>query len=67
MASLSLDIFKKDAHGNPIWIGTTLDVDDARDHLNRLASSLPGEYFVFDQRTHQVVASVARLDGDRRR
>jgi hypothetical protein len=67
MASLSLDIFKKDAHGNPIWIGTTLDVDDARDHLNRLASSLPGEYFVFDQRTRQVVASVDGFDGDRHR
>ena len=38
-----------------------------RDHLNRLASALPGEYFVFDQRTRQVVASVDRFDRDRRR
>jgi hypothetical protein len=67
MTSVSLDIFRKDAQGNPIWVGTTQDMDDARDHLNRLALALPGEYFVFDQRTRQVVASVDRFDGDRRR
>lgn len=65
MISVSLDIFRKDARGNPIWVGSTQDMDDARDHLNRLALALPGEYFVFDQRTRQVVASVDRSDGDR--
>jgi hypothetical protein len=67
MISVSLDIFRKDAQGNPIWIGTTQDMDDARYHLNRLALALPGEYFVFDQRTRQVVASVDGFDGDRHR
>jgi hypothetical protein len=66
MTSVSLDIFKKDSHGNPIWVGATQNIDDARNHLNRLALALPGEYFAFDQRTRQIVASVARLDGDRR-
>jgi hypothetical protein len=65
VTSVSLDIFRRDAQGNPIWVGTTQDMHDARDHLNRLALALPGEYFVFDQRTHQVVASIDRFDGDR--
>ena len=46
---------------------TTQDMDDARYHLNRLALVLPGEYFVFDQRTRQFVASVDGFDGDRHR
>jgi hypothetical protein len=65
VTSVSLDIFRKDVHGNPIWVGATQDLKDARDHLNRLASALPGEYFAFDQRTRQVIAGIARLDGDR--
>jgi hypothetical protein len=67
VTSVSLDLFRKDAQGTPICVGTTQDMDDAWDRLNRLALALPGEYFVFDQRTHQVVASVDRFDGDRRR
>jgi hypothetical protein len=67
VTSVSLDIFRKDAQGNAIGVGTTQDMDDARYRLNRLALAFPGEYFVFDQRTHQVVASVDRFDGDRRR
>jgi hypothetical protein len=60
-------IFRKDAQGNPTWVGTTQDqdMDHAREHLNRLARALPGEYFVFDQRT-RLVAGVDRFDGDRR-
>jgi hypothetical protein len=34
MISVSLDIFRKDAQGNPIWIGTTQDMDDARDRTD---------------------------------
>jgi hypothetical protein len=62
---MSSVIFRKDAQGNPTWVGTTQDMDDAREHLNRLARALPGEYFVFDQRT-RLVAGVDRFDGDRR-
>jgi hypothetical protein len=54
----SLDIFRKDVRGNPVWIDTVDDLDDARYRLNRLAEALPGEYFVFDQRTHRIVAKV---------
>ena len=49
MSSLSLDIFKKDVDGNPIWLDTVGDLDAARLRLRQLASVIPGEYFAFDQ------------------
>ena len=65
MPSLSLDIFKKDVHGNPIWLDAVRDLDAARLRLSQLASVTPGEYFAFDQNIHQIVASVVRSDSDR--
>jgi hypothetical protein len=64
MSSLSLDIFKKDVHGNPIWLDAVGDLDAARLRLRQLASVIPGEYFAFDQNIHQIVVSV-RSDPDR--
>ena len=55
MSSLSLDIFKKDVHGNPIWLDAVGDLDAARLRLRQLASVIPGEYFAFDQNIHQIV------------
>jgi hypothetical protein len=52
-----LDIFKKDAHGNPIWLAAVADLATARLRLAEFAAALPGEYFVFDHRTHKVVPS----------
>ena len=60
----SLDIFKKDVRGNPIWIDAVEDLDVARFRLSQLASVLPGEYFVFDQRTRRIVVSVPSLSSD---
>jgi hypothetical protein len=55
MASPSLDIFKEDPRGNPVWVDAVGDVENARIRLNQLASVIPGDYFVFDQRTRQIV------------
>jgi hypothetical protein len=65
MSSLSLDIFKKDVAGNPIWPDTIGDLDAARLRLRQLASVIPGEYFAFDQHIHEIVVSVVRSDSDR--
>jgi hypothetical protein len=46
MFSLALDIFEKDVHGNPIWLG---DLGAARLRLRQLASVIPAEHFAFDQ------------------
>jgi hypothetical protein len=58
MPSASLDIFRKDAHGSPIWIDAVQDLADARHRLSQLALVLPGEYFVFDHRTRSIVTSI---------
>jgi hypothetical protein len=51
-----LDIFKMDAKGNPVWIEAVGDLKTAEARLREWAVYLPGEYFAFDQRVHQVVA-----------
>ncbi len=60
MNSAQLDIFRKDVQGNPVWLDCVTDLETARFQLDQLASVVPGEYFVFDQRTHQIVASLVR-------
>jgi hypothetical protein len=62
MTSPCLDIFKKDRRGNPIWVDAVGDLENARLRLSQLSSIAPGEYFVFDQRNHEIVV---RLGSDR--
>jgi hypothetical protein len=62
MTSPSLDIFKKDLQGNPVWVDAVGGLEDAQRRVKQLASVLPGEYFVFDQGTRQIVV---RLGSDR--
>jgi hypothetical protein len=64
MPTPSLDIFRKDVRGNPVWIDCVEDAETARLRLSQLASALPGDYFVFDQRTNRIVASVIGLASD---
>jgi len=64
MSTPTLDIFRKDIRGNPVWIDSVEDLETARQRLSQLASALPGDYFVFDQRTNRIVASVIRLASD---
>lgn len=63
MPSPPLDTFKKD--GNADWLEVIADLQIARRHLRQLASVIPGEYVAFDQRIHQIVASLVRLSSDR--
>jgi hypothetical protein len=55
MTPPSLDIFKKDLRGSPVWVDAVSDLENARLRLSQLASVIPGNYFVFDQRTCQIV------------
>jgi hypothetical protein len=61
MSSPSLDIFKEDLGGNPVWVAAVGDLENARRRVNQLASVVPGEYFIFDQRTRQILV---RLGSD---
>jgi hypothetical protein len=59
----SLDIFRREVHGSPVWIDSVEDLRTAKIRLSQLVSK-PGEYFVFDQRTNRIVANVVRLGSD---
>jgi hypothetical protein len=54
----SFDILRKDRRGKPILFALVGDLETARLRLSQLASLMPGEYFVFDPRTHQIVAAM---------
>jgi hypothetical protein len=63
MSTPGLDIFKKDARGNPIWVDAVCDLETARVRIAQFAATLPGEYFVFDQRTNRMMrADVDQLE-----
>jgi len=49
------DIFKKLPDGHPLWVKAVDGLDEARTQLARLAVSAPGEYFIYDVRSAQVV------------
>jgi len=51
----SFDILKRDRRGNHILLAAVNDLETARLRLSQLAAATPGEYFVFDTRTHQIV------------
>ena len=55
-----LDIFRKDVRGNTVWLESAADLQTARSRLSHLASVIPGEYFVFDQRTQRIVTILVR-------
>jgi hypothetical protein len=60
MRAPHLDILKRQGDGGFVWIEAASDVRVAEERISRMAEKDPGEYFVFDQRTQQIVAKVAR-------
>ena len=55
----SFDILRKDRRGKPILLAVVGDLETARLRLSQLASLMPGEYFVFDQKSQQIVAKIS--------
>jgi hypothetical protein len=42
-----------------IWVETASELSHAKDRLQQLNAATPGEYFVFDQKSQQIVARIA--------
>ena len=61
MRTPHLDILKRQRDGGFVWIEAASDLRVAEDRISRLAERDPGEYFVFDQRSQQIVAKVAKV------
>jgi hypothetical protein len=59
MQSTPFDILKRHEDGSFIWLEAARDLQGAQARLQELSVSVPGEYFVFDQRSQQIVAKVS--------
>ena len=55
MKAAPYDILKKDPLGHPIWVEAVDDLRKAIARIAELTLHSPGEYFVFNQQTSQVV------------
>jgi hypothetical protein len=53
------DIFKRHENGF-IWVESAEDLQAAQARMRELSVKSPGEYFVFDQKTQQIVAKSTR-------
>ena len=60
MRAPHLDILKKQNDGSFVWIEAANDLRMAEERISHLACVDPGEYFVFDQRSQQIVAKTAK-------
>jgi hypothetical protein len=59
MSSASFDILRRHSDGSFIWVEAAAELSLAKDRLQQLYSATPGEYFVFDQKSQQIVAKIA--------
>jgi hypothetical protein len=60
MLTPHLDILRRQGDGSFVWIEAKSNMKAAEERISELASNEPGEYFVFDQRTQQIVAKIAK-------
>ena len=58
------NLFTEDARGNPVWLDAVADLEAAHKRLLKLASANPGDYFIFDLRTQQVVTGLVSVRED---
>jgi hypothetical protein len=59
MSVSPFDILKRQDDGSFIWLEATQDLAAAQSRLQELSVQAPGEYFVFDQTTQQIVAKLS--------
>jgi hypothetical protein len=61
MQSSPFDILKRHSDGSFIWMEAANDLAAARARLVELSGRTPGDYFVFDQKSQQIVAKLSNL------
>jgi hypothetical protein len=52
-----LDIFLRLPDGKPLWVECVLGYEKAKLKLEKLLQSTPGDYFLFNARTGEIVRS----------
>jgi hypothetical protein len=59
MALSPFDILKRHEDGSFIWLEAAPDLQTAQARLRELCARVPGDYFVFDQKSQQIVARLS--------
>jgi hypothetical protein len=52
------DIFSGTCDKNAMWIEAAAGLAGARERMKEIAARDPGEYFIFSQRTHAILARI---------
>jgi hypothetical protein len=63
MQSSQFDILKRHHDGSFIWLEAAGDLATAQTRIRELSGRTPGHYFVFDQKSQQIVAKLSNLPG----
>jgi hypothetical protein len=58
------DIFRVDTDGTPVWLGPADTFADAQAQIQQLGATQPGDYFIFNQTTAEVVVLKAGPQAD---
>jgi hypothetical protein len=53
------DILKRDEDGSFIWLEAAQNLETAQARLQELCAKAPGDYFVFDQKSQQIVGRLS--------
>jgi hypothetical protein len=61
MSYSQFDILKRHNDGSFIWLEAARDLGAAQIRLQELSTQTPGHYFVFDQKSQQIVAKLSNL------
>jgi hypothetical protein len=53
------DIFRVDTDGTPVWLGPANTLNDARARIQQLGATEPGDYFIVNQTTAEMIVLAA--------
>ena len=56
--NITYDVFKRNPQKKPFWLGSVKGWTRAVDLMNRMAARLPGDYFVWNPITQELVTEV---------
>jgi hypothetical protein len=59
MPTVQFDILRRHEDGSFLWLETAENIEIAKPRLEELCAQTPGNYFVFDQKSQQIVAKLS--------
>jgi hypothetical protein len=62
--SLGFDIFKKLDDGSPLWVMQAATLPEAKRHLDSLVLTGPGQFFIRDASTGEVLSDPGLIASD---